>query len=60
MKKQKEFDCVKMKWDIQKKIAREAVGISDKEFNTIQMNKIIENPILWEFIKKVSKVKRQK
>ena len=45
MKRYKKFDCVQMKWDIQQKIAKEAVGISDEEFNRIQMGKITKNPI---------------
>ena len=53
MKKHKRFDCVQMKWDIQQKIAEEALGIPDKEFNRIQMEKIDKNPILGQFLNKV-------
>jgi hypothetical protein len=53
MKKHKKFDCVQMKWDIQQEIAKEAMGISAKEFNRIQMEKIAKNPILGQFLNKV-------
>ena len=53
MKKHKRFDCVQMKWDIQQKIAKEAMGIPEKEFNRIQMEKIAKNPILEQFLNKV-------
>jgi len=33
MKKHKHFDCVQMKWDIQKKLAQEFKGIPDDEAN---------------------------
>ena len=55
MKKHKNFDCVQMKWDIQQKIAKEAIGIPDEEFNRIQMGKITQNHILGPFLKKVKK-----
>ena len=51
MKRHKKFDCVQMKWDIQQKIAKEAVGISNEEFNRVQMVKIAKNPILGPFLK---------
>ena len=60
MKKHKKFDCVQMKWDIQQKIEKEFVGISDDEANRIQMERIAKNPILGPFLKKVSSPKRGK
>lgn len=53
MKKQKKFDCVQMKWNIQQKIKKEFAGISDAEANRIQMERITKNPILGPFLKKV-------
>lgn len=53
MKKQKKFDCVQMKWNIQLKIKKEFAGFSDDEANRIQMERITKNPILGPFLKKV-------
>ncbi|MEK0338342.1 MAG: hypothetical protein QQN41_13010 [Nitrosopumilus sp.] len=58
MKKFKEFDCVKMKWDIQRQINNEFADISDEEANRIQKKRIAQNPILSTFLKKVSLSKR--
>ena len=59
MKKHKKFDCVQMKWDIQQKIEKDFVGISDDEANRIQMERIAKNPILGPFLKKVRSSKRE-
>lgn len=59
MRKHKKFDCVQMKWDIQQKIEKEFVGISDDEANRIQMERIAKNPILGPFLEKVSSLKRE-
>jgi hypothetical protein len=53
MKKQKKFDCVQMKWNIQQKIKKEFAGISDDVANRIQMERITKNSILGPFLKKV-------
>ncbi|MCH8010514.1 MAG: hypothetical protein IIA61_00960 [Candidatus Marinimicrobia bacterium] len=58
MKKFKEFDCVKMKWDIQRQIDNEFAGIPDEESNRIQKKRIAQNPILSTFLKKVSSSKK--
>jgi len=54
--KNKKFDCVQMKWDIQRQILKEFSGISDEEAHEIQMAKVIQNPILGPFCKKVRSV----
>ena len=59
MKKEKKFDCVQMKWDIQRKIEKEFIGVSDEEANKIQMEKIKKSPILGPFLKKVRLVKKE-
>ncbi len=59
MKTSKKFDCVQMKWDIQQQIAKEFVDISDKEAYVIQMERIRQNPILGQFLKKVENVKKK-
>lgn len=53
MKKEKKFDCVQMKWDIQQKIQKEFSGVSDEEANKIQMERVKNSPILGSFLKKV-------
>ena len=58
MKKQKKFDCVQMKWDIQKKIAQEFAGASDEEINYAQMERIAQNTLLGPFLHKVRLLQR--
>ncbi len=57
MKKHKRFDCVQMKWDIQKKLEREFRGIPDDKANKIQMERIFNNSILGPLIKKICLLK---
>jgi hypothetical protein len=52
MKNNKKLDCVKMKRDIQQQIQKEYSGLSDKEAYRIQMDKVMQNPIL-ESVRKV-------
>jgi len=54
MKRKKTFDCVKMKWNIQKQIESEYSGIPDKEAYQIQLEKIKKDPILGTFYKKLT------
>ena len=56
--KNKKFDCVKMKWDIQRQIAEEFASISDEEARRIQMDRVIRDPILGPFCKEVGSVKK--
>ena len=58
MKKNKKFDCVRMKWDIQQQIQKEYAGLSDQEAHRIQMEKVMQNPILGPFCRKVRSSKR--
>ncbi|MCI5147823.1 MAG: hypothetical protein D3916_00130 [Candidatus Electrothrix sp. MAN1_4] len=53
MMKDKQFDCVKMKREIQQQIEKERVGLSDKEAHKAQMEKILENDIVGTFLKKI-------
>lgn len=46
MKKPKKFDCVQMKWDIQKKLAEEFAGVPEEEARKIQMERVLANPII--------------
>ena len=53
MMKDKKFDCVKMKWEIQQKIAKEFSGVSDEQAHKIQMETIMQSPILGPFCEKI-------
>ncbi|MCK4296703.1 MAG: hypothetical protein KAX28_08645 [Candidatus Marinimicrobia bacterium] len=57
MKRIKQFDCVQMKWDIQKKLEREFRGIPDNKANKIQMERLSNNSILGPLIKKIRLLK---
>ena len=50
MKRQKTFDCVEMKHEIQKKIVEEFGMMNDEEAHRIQMEQISGNPILGQFL----------
>ncbi|OGU16996.1 MAG: hypothetical protein A2X61_07535 [Ignavibacteria bacterium GWB2_35_12] len=49
MKEKKKFDCVQMKWHIQKKIEKKYAGISDKEKYERIYEEIKNNPLLSKF-----------
>jgi len=53
MMKDKKFDCVKMKWEIQRKIAKEFSGVSDEQAHEMQMENVLQNPILGPFCKRI-------
>jgi len=53
MIKNKKFDCVQMKWGIQKELSKEFSGVPDEQKHKIQMERIAHNPILGPFCKKV-------
>ena len=55
--KDKQFDCVKMKWDIQKKLSAEYSGMPDEQARQKQMEKVRKNPLLGPFLKQVKSVK---
>ena len=57
MKKHKRFDCVQMKWDIQKKLEREFRGIPDEKAHKIQMERLSNNSILGPLIEKIRLLK---
>jgi hypothetical protein len=58
MKKDKKFDCVKMKWDIQKQIRKEFEGIPEVEARQMQMRQVEQDPILGPFYKHLASVKQ--
>lgn len=54
--KEKTFDCVKMKHDIQKKIAEEMKGLSEEEQSAKTEQMILANPILARIWKNARRV----
>ena len=54
MKKQG-FDCVQMKWDIQRKQREELAGMSEDDRRRIQEERIAADPILGPFIEQVKR-----
>jgi hypothetical protein len=47
--KNKRFDCVRMKWDIQQQILKEFSGVPEAQAREIQMQQVMEDPILGPF-----------
>ena len=60
MKRRKKFDCVKMKWDIQAKIAKEFAGMPEDQARRIQDERVAKDPILGPFLKKVRQQQMQR
>ena len=50
MKKDKDFDCVKMKWDIQRRLEEEMPGVPEDEKRQLQMERVAKNPLLGRFV----------
>jgi hypothetical protein len=57
MKKDKKFDCVKMKWDIQRQIRKEFEGIPEVEARRLQMRQVEQDPILGPLYKRLASEK---
>lgn len=53
MTKRKHFDCVAMKWEIQRKIQEKYAGMSEEEARRSQWRKIMNDPILGPYLTKV-------
>ena len=56
MIKNKKFDCVKMKWQIQKQLQKDYAGASDGQAHKSQMDDVSRNPVLGQFTQKIKKV----
>ena len=56
MKKAKKFDCVQMKWDIQRRIEEESAGMSEDEARRRQDQKVQDNPIIGPIIARLRAV----
>lgn len=53
MRKSKKFDCVQMKWDIQRRIQKKYTGLLEKEARKKQMENVLKNPILGPLLKRI-------
>lgn len=53
MKKDKQFDCVRMKWAIQQQIRKEFEGVPEAEAREAQMRRVAEDPILGPLFKRL-------
>ena len=51
--KKKTFDCVQMKWDIQRKLEEELPELTEEEKRRVQMERVAKNPILGPFLERV-------
>jgi hypothetical protein len=56
--KKKNFDCVQMKHEIQKKLMKQTAGLTLEERNRRLEKSLASNPILGPFLKKVSAAKK--
>ena len=53
MRKDKVFDCVEMKWEIQRKIREKYAGLSEEKARQMQWEGVLADPILGPFLTKV-------
>lgn len=58
MTRKKKFDSVEMKWRIQQEIREEYAGVPSEEARRIEWERILADPILGPFVKKVRPTKR--
>ncbi len=48
--KNKRFDCVQMKWDIQRRLEEEMPGVPEAEKRRLQMERVAKDPLLGRFV----------
>jgi hypothetical protein len=51
--KAKKFDCVEMKWEIQKQMQAEFAGVPEAKARDVQMQRVMDDPILGPFYKRL-------
>jgi hypothetical protein len=56
MIKNKKFDCVKMKWQIQKQLQKDCACASDGQAHKSQMDDVSRNPVLGQFTQKIKRI----
>jgi hypothetical protein len=52
MKKAKDFDCVEMKWRIQRRLREQYAGVPEEEARKRQREAIMSDPVLSRFMAK--------
>ncbi len=57
MTKNKKFDCVKMKWEIQQQIRQEFAGVPEDQAREVQMRQVAEDPILGPLYRRLASEK---
>ena len=60
MKPMKDFDCVQMKWDIQRKLQDEERQYGKAEARRRQDERVRNDPILGPFLRRVEAYERKK
>ena len=60
MKPIEDFDCVRMKWDIQQKLLEEERQLGKKEAHRRQDERVRNNPILGPFLQRLEEHERRK
>ncbi len=49
----KDFDCVEMKWEIQRKLEEKYKGVPEEDARRLQWKQALADPILGPFLSKV-------
>ena len=60
MLKTKQFDCVKMKQDIQRKILEEFQNVPENQARQIKRRQIEQDPVLGPFLRRLRKTRRKR
>ena len=55
--KNKSFDCVQMKWEIQQEIRKKFAGIPEDQAREIQIRQVAEDPILGPLYRRLASEK---
>jgi hypothetical protein len=55
--KNKKFDCVQMKWEIQQEIRKDFAGVPEDQAHEIQMRQVAEDPILGPLYRRLASEK---
>ena len=56
MKKEKKFDCVEMKWQIQEQIRKEHAALRKEDARKLEHKRAAADPILSGFLQKVRRL----
>ena len=53
MSKQKDFDCVQMKWEIQRKLREQYAGLPEEQARRLQWETVLADPFLGPFVARI-------